>query len=117
METENGHGSKIVVIIIILAILLFLTIRFGVIGLRTGVGIIALYVAPIYFILKFFELDDIERVILSIFLGIGIISTIVYFAGLIVSFRIGILFAFIVCILIGVILHYAKKSSPKEVKL
>ena len=99
MEMKNGSGIKVGVIVIIL-IAIFFFIRFGFTGLRTILAIILLYIIPSYALLSRFDLDSNERLIFSIFLGIGLISTLVYFLGLIIRFSSAIIIVAVLLIIL-----------------
>lgn len=111
METKLGNGNKMLLAIMLGFILVFFLLRFGAIGLRTILGIIILFFAPIYIILNRLELDPIEKVVFTIFLGVGIAGTIVYFLGIFISFRIAIVVTGISLFIIGFLVNKIKFSK------
>ena len=108
MEIKNGSGIKAGVIVIVL-IAIFFIIRFGFTGVQTILAIILLYIIPSYALLSRFDLDSNERLIFSIFLGIGLISTLVYFLGLIIRFSSAIIIVAVLLIILILITRVRRK--------
>lgn len=94
--------------IIILIILIFLFLILGFSGLLTGLGIILLFIVPIYFILDNFDLQQDEKIVFSFFVGVGILPIFAYWLGLFISFRIAILISFIILIVTGFLIKKYK---------
>ena len=115
MEMKHGNGNKYLIASIV-GIALFFMIRFGTTGLRTILGLTALIFAPIYVILNRFEMDILEKTVLSVFLGIGIISTLVYFLGLVISFRVGLIIIVFVSWVIAILMWIHGSGNKKQVK-
>ncbi|MCH8329188.1 MAG: hypothetical protein IIB81_02220 [Nanoarchaeota archaeon] len=98
--------------IIMVVILAFFYFILGFSGMMAVLGIILLFIVPIYLILDNFELDQDEKIVFSFFIGVGIFPAIVYWLGMIISFRIAIFITFIVLIVVGfVVRKFWKKNS------
>ena len=98
--------------IIIAIILVFLFFILGIKGLMTGIGLISFLVVPFYLILNNFELENDEKLIFSFFLGAGIFSSIAYWVGYFISFRIAI---FLTLILLLFLAYLTKKLKRKAI--
>jgi len=79
-------------------------------------GIILLFIVPIYFILDNFDLGQDEKIVFSFFLGVGIFPSLVYWLGLFISFRLSIFIAFVVLIVVGLLVRkfYKKKVDSEK---
>lgn len=98
-----------VMVVVILAFFYFIL---GFSGMMAVLGIILLFIVPIYFILDNFDLGQDEKLVFSFFLGVGIFPSLVYWPGLFISFRLSIFIAFVVLIVVGVLVRkYWKKDS------
>ena len=98
-----------VMVVVILAFFYFIL---GFSGMMAVLGIILLFIVPIYFILDNFDLDQDEKLVFSFFLGVGIFPSITYWLGLFISFRLSIFISFVVLIVVGfVVRKYWKKNS------
>ena len=87
--------------IIVVVILVFFYSILGFSAMMAVLGIILLFVVPIYIILDNFELEQDEKMVFSFFLGAGIFPSIVYWPGMLISFRVAILIAFVVLVVAG----------------
>ena len=98
--------------IIIAIILIFLFFILGIKGLITGIGLILFLVIPFYLILNNFELENDEKLIFSFFLGAGIFSSIAYWIGYFISFRVTIFLTFILLLLTAYLIKklYKRKA-------
>ena len=76
-------------------ILAFPYFVFGITGIRVALGIFFITL-PFYFILNNFQLEEGEKIILSLLMGFTLFSSLVYLLGLVISFRLGIIITFIV---------------------
>lgn len=94
--TKKGDGNIGIFICLALMATLFFT-RFGTQGIRIIIGL-SLFVYPIYAMLTILGMDRTESIVLSIFLCIGIMSTLVYFLGMIISLRLSVVLAMAVLI-------------------
>ena len=84
--------------IVVVVILLFFYFILGFSALMTALGIILLFIVPIYLILDIFDLGQDEKIVFSFFIGVGIFPTIAYWLGLFISFRIAVFVSFAVLI-------------------
>ena len=91
---------RIIGIILIVAMAFFYYIL-GLGGMMSILGIFLLFIAPMYFILGNFGLEQDEKLVFSFFIGVGILPSLAYWMGLFISFKIAILASFIVLIIIG----------------
>lgn len=96
--------------IIVAVILVFFYFILGFSGMMAALGIILLFIVPFYLILDNFNLDQDEKIIFSFFIGVGIFPAIVYWLGMIISFRLAILITFVVLIVIGYLVRKVRKK-------
>mgnify|MGYP001066280491 FL=1 len=96
--------------IIVAVILVFFYFILGFSGMMAALGIILLFIVPFYLILDNFNLDQDEKIIFSFFIGVGIFPAIVYWLGMIISFRLAILITFGVLIVIGYLVRKVRKK-------
>jgi len=98
--------------VIVAVILSFFYFILGFSGMMSILGIILLFIVPIYLILDIFDLGQDEKIVFSFFIGVGIFPSLVYWPGTIISFRMAILVTFIVLIVVGFLVRkYWKKNS------
>ena len=97
--------------IIIVLIALFSFIFLGFTGFKVIFGMLLVFFLPFYLILDNFNLSRSEKVIFSFFIGIGIFPAIVYWLGVLISFRLAIVVTFVLLILVGFILRKVKKTK------
>ncbi len=102
--------DKTTTIIILILIALFSLIFLGFTGFRTIFGMLLVFFLPFYLILDNFELQKSEKVIFSFFIGVGIFPAIVYWLGVLISFRLAIAITFVLLIVVGVLLRKFKKK-------
>jgi len=107
-KSENTIYAGIGIITIGLFSLIFL----GVTGFRTIMGFILLFF-PFYLILDSFSLKESEKIIYSIILGFIFVSSLSYWLGFIISFKVAIFVVFIVMLAIGILLKKFRKSGIK----
>jgi len=106
----EASNNKLAIGLVIAAIVFFFFL-FGFTGVRTIVGFIFL-IFPIYLILNNFELDQFEKIIFSIFIGIGIFPSIAYWLGLwFSSLLISVVVTFILLTLIRLLLMKVYKNK------
>jgi len=91
-------------------ILLFFYLLLGFSAMTAILGIIILFIAPIYLVLDSFDLGQDEKLVFSFFLGAGIFPSIVYWMALFISFRVSILLTFVVLVAAG----YAARKFWKK---
>lgn len=81
-------------------------ILFGFLGLKTGIIIILVFVYPANLVLRWFDLEEIERVILSFLFGLSVFPLFVYYLfKLIPSLK----WSFAIILVIAYILGIAKR--------
>ena len=96
--------------IIVAVILVFFYFILGFSGMMAVLGIILLFIVPFYLILDNFNLGQDEKIIFSFFIGVGIFPAIVYWLGMIISFRLAILITFAVLIVVGYLVRKVRKK-------
>lgn len=99
--------------ITIFIIMIFSFVLFGTAGIRVVLGIVFVSL-PFYLILSNFELDEGEKYIFSILLGLTIFPSLVYLFGLVIPFRISIIASFIIFAVIAIILWSRKSKKAKN---
>jgi len=92
-------GAASLVIILLLSLMLF-----EVTGLRVMFTVILLFFIPSYLILRNFELEQDEKIIYSLFLGLGIFPSLVYWLGLLTSITTAVMIVFVVLMLFSLVL-------------
>tara|TARA_Y100000310_G_scaffold286880_1_gene311403 strand:+ start:2170 stop:2487 length:318 start_codon:yes stop_codon:yes gene_type:complete len=99
----------LLVCLVVVALVSLLTL--GVVGLRTVVGMLLVLVVPVYFILSSFVSDDLERVVFSLFLGVGLVPALIYWPATVVSLKITVVVVALVLVAIG---FWLKKKRSKS---
>lgn len=102
MNLKIKLSDKVTLGVIVVLIALFSFIFLGFIGFKVIFGMLLVFFLPFYLILDNFSLSLGEKVIFSFFIGVGIFPAIVYWLGILMSFRLAILIAFVLLILAGV---------------
>lgn len=88
---------------------------FGFIGFKVVLGIALFFFIPTYMVLRVTDLDDDEKLILSILLGVGVFSFLVYAADhLVKSLTSSVIIVFILLSGVGYMLYKIKEK--KKVK-
>ena len=106
MGKINNEMRNIGALLVSLAALLAGVYSFlGFTGVMTMAGIFIFWFVPSYLILLNFEISMEEKVILSFFLAIIVISSLVYWSSFAISFRISIYIAAGLLILAGILLR------------
>lgn len=96
--------------VMIIAALAFFYLILGFSGMMAALGIILLFIVPIYLIIDNFDLRQDEKIVFSFFLGVGIFPSLVYWPATIISFRMSIFIAFVVLVVTGILFRkYMKK--------
>lgn len=95
--------------IIALAILAFFYFILGFSGMMSVLGIMLLFIAPMYIILDNFSLSQDEKLVFSFFTGVGIFPAIAYWMGMLISFRLAILVSFAALVAVGILIRRYKK--------
>lgn len=112
MKIKLDDKTTIAIILILIALFSFIFLGFT--GFRTIFGMLLVFFLPFYLILDNFDLSRSEKVIFSFFIGVGIFPAIVYWLGVLISFRISILVTFFLLIAIGFFLKKYKKTKNNE---
>lgn len=108
-------GKKRLFIIFSIAFCLFALVLFGITGLRTILGLLLVYLLPIYLILDNFDLEFEEKIIFSLFISFSVYSLIVYWLSfLLSSIRISIVVTFVILIVIGLLIRKFKNKKETE---
>ena len=102
--------DKTTIEIILILIALFSFIFLGFTGFKVIFGMLLVFFLPFYLILDNFSLSRSEKIIFSFFIGIGIFPAIVYWLGVLISFKLAILIAFVLLVLIYFIIKKLKKN-------
>ena len=103
-------GFAVFLLACLLVILIFSYALFGMAGLRVALGIVFVSL-PFYFILNNFNLEDGEKFIFSLVLGITIFPSLVYALGFLISFKISIVIVFILLLIIAFVVSKFKKKT------
>lgn len=114
MHLKIKLGNKITVLIILGLIALFSLIFLGFTGFKVMFGMLLVFFLPFYLILDNFNLSRSEKVIFSFFIGVGVFPAIVYWLGVLISFRISIVLAFFLLITVAFFLKKYKKTKSDE---
>ena len=97
--------------IMVAVILVFFFLILGISGLLSALGVILLFIVPMYFILDNFELGQDEKIVFSFFIGAGIMPSLSYWMGFFISFKIAVLLSFVALIVTGFIIRKYKKKK------
>jgi len=97
--------------IIIVIILLFFYFILGFSGMMAALGIILLFIVPIYLILDVFDLGQDEKIVFSFFLGVGIFPSLVYWPATIISFKLSVFISFIVLLVVAYLVRKFHKKN------
>ena len=96
--------------ILVAVSLIFFYFILGFAGFMTILGIILLFIIPIYLILDNFDLGQDEKLVFSFFLGVGIFPIITYWLGLYISFRLAILITFVILLVVAFLVRKYLKN-------
>ncbi len=110
MNLKIKLGDKVTAGIILILIALFSFIFFGFIGFKVIFGILMVFFLPFYLILDNFNLLRSEKMIFAFFIGIGVFSSIVYWLGVLMSFKLAIALTFVLLVLVAFLLKWFKKK-------
>ncbi|MFH1827825.1 MAG: hypothetical protein ABH824_01050 [Nanoarchaeota archaeon] len=109
-------GMKELIILILLISSIFFFINYKMTGLRLFIGSFLLFFLPFYIFLDSFDLPIEEKLIFSFFIGLGIVSILVFYLTKIFgSIRISLIIGFIVLMAGSLIFrYYYKKKNIKN---
>lgn len=112
MNLKNYFSKELALFLslVVLIILIFSFILFGVTGVRFVFGIIVMWL-PFYLILNNFELTTAEKFVFSILMAITIFPSIAFLIGFVVSFKTAIIITFI---LLMIFLYLIGKFKHKK---
>jgi hypothetical protein len=111
-ELKFKLGKKGLIAILVIASILFFFVIFGTTGLRTIIGILLLFFVPSFLIINNFNFELDEKIIFSIFIGIGFFSTFTFWLGLLIgSLWISMIIIFILLSGIGIAITFFKKKK------
>ena len=111
MNLKIKLDDKTTIGIILVLIALFSFIFLGFMGFKVIFGMLLVFFLPFYLILDNFNISRSEKVIFSFFIGIGIFPALVYWLGVLISFKLAIAISFILFISLGFILKKFKKQE------
>lgn len=114
LKINESKESIAFLSIIIVAIIAFSFVLFGITGVRVVLGIVLISL-PFYFILRRFELSEGEKYVFSALLGLTIFPSLVYVLGLVISFRIAIAITFITFVGVAIALWKYKHSKKHKI--
>lgn len=106
---EFRLDTRNTVILILAMIIVFSFTIWGIIGIKTIIGILFLFLVPFYLILNKTSLSLGEKIVFSFFLGVGFFPSIVYYLGLFIGVRKAIITTFIILLIIGITINKFKK--------
>lgn len=111
MKISNGQKEIAVFSsIILLACLIFSFMLFGITGMRVVLGI-AFVSMPFYLILGNFGLNEGEKFVFSVLLGLTILPSLAYLLGFIIGFRLSIAITFVLLMAAAFMPKMKKKVS------
>ncbi len=91
------------------------SLRLGYIGILGVLIMIIVFVLPMFVILNKLDFSFAEKIVFSIFLGLGVISSLAYYIGLIIRFRLAIILSVILVIIVGTfIVRFLPKKQSEE---
>jgi len=108
MNLKIKFDDKITMEIILILIGLFSFIFWGFTGFKIIFGILLVFFLPSYLILDNFNISRSEKIIFSFFIGIGVFSSIAYWLGVFISFKLAIAITFVFLVLVGVLIKKFK---------
>jgi apolipoprotein N-acyltransferase len=110
-ETNIKFGKREIAISIVVIIILFFAVLFGITGIRTIFTIFFLFFLPFFLILHNFDIEMDEKIIFSIILGFGFFSTLTYWLGFAIgSLKISTGIIFCLLIAVGQLIRILKKK-------
>ena len=112
MLNNESKDSMIFLLVMALSVLVFSFVLFGTTGIRVVLGIIFVSL-PFYLILNNFQIEQSEKFVFSVLLGLTLFPSLAYILGLVMSFRIAIATTFIVLIILVFILRQNKSRLSK----
>ena len=109
-------SKKSLAVAAVIVILAFFGFIFGTSAIRLFIGLALVYILPLYFILDYFKLEQIEKIFLALFSAFGIIPMSTYYLSKIFgSLRIGLIVAFVVLVAIAAFLNRDKLKEQYNI--
>lgn len=93
MEIKLNNKTTAVIILVLISLFSLIYLGFG--GFRTILGLIIVVMLPFYFIFDKFKISLMEKIFFSFFISLGIFPVVVYWLGIIMSFRLSVLISFL----------------------
>ena len=112
MSQKSNESRDLLVFlsITLLIVLVFLFALFGITGARVALGVVFMSL-PIYLMCSNFGLEEGEKFIFSILLGLTIFPSLVYLLGFLMSFRASVIVVFVALITMAFILRRYKSKN------
>ena len=100
-----------------LIIITFFYIYLGFSAVKATIFLSLIYIIPVYIIINRYEIEYLEKIIYSLIIGLGIIPTMVFFAGK--YLKSNLVLSTIICVIIliaaGIIINYLKNGKRKSI--
>ncbi|MCK5282724.1 MAG: hypothetical protein KAK00_04915 [Nanoarchaeota archaeon] len=77
--SELKFKKSYLYILFLAVIFIFSFVLFGAVGLKTFLGFFFILILPIYLIMKFVDIEEDERILFSIFIGLVITSLLIWY--------------------------------------
>lgn len=100
MKLPNVENIGFIAVMVAI-VLVFFYLILGFSAALSVLGIILLFIVPVYLILNNFDLGQDEKIVFSFFLGVGIFPSLAYWLGIFISFRLSILITFSVLLIVA----------------
>jgi len=100
MKLPNVENIGFIAVMVAI-VLVFFYLILGFSAALSVLGIILLFIVPVYLILNNFDLGQDEKIVFSFFLGVGIFPSLAYWLGMFISFRLSILITFSVLLIVA----------------
>ena len=93
---------------------IFFFFAFGIAGLRLAIMFMLVYIFIFYLFLNNLDLGFAEKIVFSLFIGIGVFPSLVYTLGLVISFRLAIFASFAMLAAAAFALKRFLKKNPEN---
>jgi len=108
LKSTEFKDFAILLSVSLLIILSFSFFFFGIAGVRVALGIV-LVTVPFYLILNNFELEEGEKVVFSVLLGLTILPSFAYLLGFLISFRLSMAVIFTILVIASFLIKKFRK--------
>lgn len=95
-------------------IAIFFFFAFGAAGLRLAIAFMLVYIFIFYLFLNNLDLGFAEKIVFSLFIGIGVFPSLVYTLGLVIPFRLAIFTSFAALAAAAFALKIFLKKNPEN---